>query len=119
MLSETEIEERAKYCCCVFLQLSWLYSNDSIEPQQYLEQLGKSSLELASDLFIRQSIEEALMENRSDGGMLSLISLYEGFAGAFCQVIERDIDEIRSEISADFLRQLAEEMGVEVNFEQI
>ncbi|MHC1728754.1 MAG: hypothetical protein AB9866_22595 [Syntrophobacteraceae bacterium] len=117
MLSETEIEERAKYCCCVFLQLSWLYSNDFIEPQQYLEHLGKSSLELGNDQFIRQSIEEALMENRPDGGLISLISLYEGFAGAFCQVLERDVDEIRSEISTDFLRQLADEMGAEAHFE--
>jgi hypothetical protein len=114
MLSETEIMERAGYCYSVFLQLSWLYSNDCIEPAQYLEHLNKSSLGLGTDRFITMSIEEALMENRPDGGLLSLIALYEGFVHAFCEVLEKDLDYIKKGISQDFLQVLATEMGVEM-----
>ncbi len=112
MLQESEIEERARYCYCVFLQLSWLYSNDFAEPGQYLNFLAKSSLGLGSDQFITMTIEEAMRENRSDGGLLSLISLYEGFAHAFCQVLEKELDEIIRQLSPEFLKQLADEMGV-------
>jgi len=113
MLQESEIEERARYCYLVFLQLSWLHSNDSAHPGQYMGYLGKSSLGLGTDEFITMTVNDALgLENRPDGGLLALIALYEGFAHAFCQVLEKDMDEIRSQIPTGFLKKLAEEMGV-------
>jgi hypothetical protein len=113
MLQEPDIEERARYCYLVFLQLSWLHSNDDIQPEKYLECLTKSSLGLGGDEFITLSIGDALrLERRPDGGLLSLISLYEGFTNAFCQVLEKDVDEIRAQIPEGFLMQLAGEMGV-------
>ena len=114
MLSETEIVDRAKYCYCVLLQLSWLHSNDSVEPGQYLELLKNSSLDLGTDQFVIMSIEEALMENRSDGGLLSLIALYEGFTHAFCEVLGKDLEYIKKDVPQDFLQMLAGEMGVDV-----
>jgi hypothetical protein len=112
MLQETEIEERARYCYCVFLQLSWLYSNDSIEPGRYPDYLAKSSLGLGTDQFITETLREALMQNRPGGGLLQLISLYEGFTHALCQVLEKDMDEIKAQIPPDLMKKLAEEMGV-------
>lgn len=112
MLDASEIEERARYCHCVFLQLSWLCSNDSVEPGRYVDYLARSSLGLGSDRFVTMTIEEALMENRPDGGLRALISLYEGFTHAFCQVLETDTDSIMEQISPGFLQKLAEEMGV-------
>ncbi|MGA2405064.1 MAG: hypothetical protein ABSG91_25780 [Syntrophobacteraceae bacterium] len=112
MLQELEIEERAIYCYCVFLQLSWLYSNDFADPCRYPEYLAKSSLGLGTDQFITETLSEASMENRPDSGLLQLISLYEGFAHAYCQVLEKDIDEIKAQISPRFLKKLAKEMGV-------
>ncbi len=114
MLSEEEIEERARYCHSVFLQLSWLYSNDFAEPAQYLEILQKSSLGLGADQFIIMTIEEALMENRPDGGLRSLISLYEGFTHAFCEVLERNLESISNTMPPEWLEQLAGEMGVSI-----
>jgi hypothetical protein len=117
MLQEPEIEERARYCYLVFLQLSWLYSNEGARPDQYLDFLAKSSLGLGADEFITMSVHDAVgLEHRSDGGLLSLISLYEGFAHAFCQVLEKNIDEIKAQIPLGFLKQLADEMGVGENF---
>jgi len=112
MLDASEIEERARFCYCVFLQLSWLAGNDSVEPGRYPDYLAKSSLGLGSDQFITMTLEEALMEERPDGGLRSLAALYEGFTYAFCQVLEKDLDQIKAQISADFLKKLAEEMGV-------
>jgi hypothetical protein len=113
MLDETEVDERARYCCCVFLQLSWLYENDSIEPALYPDYLAKSSLDLGSDEFITMTIEESAWENRQKDGLRLLISLYEGFTHAFCQVLEKSMDEIRAKIPLEFLKKLAEEMGVD------
>ncbi len=112
MLEEPEIEERARYCYCVFLQLSWLYSNDSVDPCRYPDYLARSSLGLGTDQFIAETLGESLMENRPDGGLLQLISLYEGFTHAFCQVLEKDMDEIKAQVPPDFIKKLAEEMGV-------
>ncbi|MCE5333621.1 MAG: hypothetical protein LLG06_03435 [Desulfobacteraceae bacterium] len=114
MLSEADVEERARYCYCVLMQLSWLYSNDNIEPSQYLEWLKTSSLGLGTDEFITLTVEDALLQSREDGGLLTLISLYEGFAHAFCQVLERELDDVKAEIDPGMLRQLAGEMGVEL-----
>ncbi len=112
MLDASEIEERARFCYCVFLQLSWLCSNDSVEPGRYPDYLAKSSLGLGSDEFIAMTLEEALMENRPEGGLRSLVALYEGFVYAFCQVLEKDMDQIKAQISPDFMKKLAEEMGM-------
>src|SRR5208337_2692033 len=112
MLDASEIEERARFCYCVFLQLSWLCSNDFVEPGQYPDYLAKSSLGLGSDQFITMTLDEALMENRPDGGLGSLVSLYEGFTYAFCQVLEKDMDQIKAQISPGLLKKLAEEMGM-------
>jgi len=116
MLSEGEIRDRAKYCYCVFLQLSWIYSNESIDPSQYTEYLKKSSLELAADDFLVMTIEEALAMARPDGGLLSLMHLYEGFFHAFCEVLETDIEEIKKDIPKDLLKKLASEAGLELDF---
>ena len=112
MLDASEIEERAKFCYCVFLQLNWLYNNDFVEPGRYPDYLAKSSLGLGSDQFITMTLNEALIENRPDGGLGSLVSLYEGFTYAFCQVLEKDMNQIKAQISPAFLKKLAEEMGV-------
>ena len=113
MLPEKEIRERAEYCSCVFLQLSWLFSNELVDPPSYVDYLNKSSLGLGEDRFVVMTIEEGLMEKRPDGGILSLISFYEGLAHAFCQVLETSMDEVTSEIPPHFLQQLAGEMGVQ------
>ncbi len=114
MLSEEEIEERARYCHCVYLQLSWLHNNDFAEPTQYLEILQKSSLGLGGDQFITMTIEEAMMESRPDGGLLSLISLYEGFTHAFCEVLEMELESVTNTIPLEWLGKLAEEMGISI-----
>ena len=117
MLQESEIEERARYCYCVFLQLSMLHSNDFAPPDRYIDYLAKSSLGLGTDEFITMTLGEATVSPEGPEGRLrSLISLYEGFANAFCQVIEKDVEEIRAEIPAGFVKQLAEEMGVGERF---
>ena len=114
MLSEAEVRDRAEYCYCVFMQLSWLYSNELIEPSRYLEFLRGSSLNLAEDQFVVMSIEEAIMEGRPDGGLLSLIPLYEGFSHAFCEVLETDMDTVGKDLDPELLRKLAGEVGVDV-----
>lgn len=110
MLSESEVEERARYCRCVFLQLSRLYSRDLVEPSRYLEYLNKSSLGLGSDQFISETIEEALAANQPDAGLLSLLTLYEGFTYAYCEVLEKSLEEIEETLPPGLLEQLAEEM---------
>jgi hypothetical protein len=114
MLSEEEVGERARYCYCVFLQLGWLHDNDLIEPHEYLECLKKSSLQLGSDEFITATIEEALLLRQPDGGLRSVLALYEGFAHAYCEVLESDLERLSKEIPRDFLRKLAAEVGVEI-----
>jgi hypothetical protein len=114
MLSEEEVRERAQYCYCVFLQLGWLHDNDLIEPNEYLEYLKKSSLQLGSDEFITATIEEALLLRQPDGGLRVLLALYEGFAHAYCQVLESYLERLSKEIPQDFLRKLAAEVGVEI-----
>lgn len=114
MLQESDIEERARYCYCVFLQLSWLHGNDFAHPANYMDFLANSSLGLGSDEFVKMTVGNAAgLHEQPDGGLLSLISLYEGFTHAFCQVLEKDLEEIRAQIPAGFLRKLAEEMGAE------
>ncbi len=112
MLSEKEIRDRAEYCYLVFLQLSWLLRNDFIGPEQYLEYLKKSSIGLSDDAFIIETIQESLLMGREDGGLMSLVNLYEGFFTAFCEVLEIDSDDIKNGFSPDDLEKLASEMGL-------
>jgi hypothetical protein len=112
MLSEKEIRERAEYCYLVFLQLSCLLRNDFIEPAQYLEYLQKSSLGLGDDTFIIETIQESLLMGRDDGGLTSIMNLYEGFFTAFCEVLEIDADDIENSLLPDDLEKLASEMGL-------
>jgi len=118
VLSEEEVRERAQYCCCALLQLGWLHDNELVEPDQYLDYLRNSSLQLASDEFIVSTIEEALLLHQQDGGLKTLLALYEGFVHALCEVLESDMEKLRSGISPDLLRKLALEVGVEIRFEQ-
>jgi hypothetical protein len=114
MLAEEEVRERAQYCYCVLLQLGWLHDNELVEPHQYLDYLEKSSLQLASDEFLATTIEEALVLRRPDGGLSTLLALYEGFVHAYCDVIESNLEDLSREISPDFLQKLASEVGVEI-----
>ena len=117
MLSEEEVRERAKYCYCVLMQLGWLHDNELIEPHQYLDCLKDSSLQLVSDDFIVATIEEARILHQSDGGLSTLLALYEGFVHAYCEVLESDIERLGKEIPRDFLSKLADEVGVEIKFQ--
>ncbi len=110
MLSESDVEERAQYCRCVFLQLSRLYSRDLVEPSRYLEYLNRSSLGLGKDQFITETIQDSLESNQPDAGLLSLITLYEGFTYAYCEVLEKSLEEIEKTLPPGLLEQLAEEM---------
>jgi len=114
MLREEVIRERAQYCYCILLQLGWLHDNELVEPLQYLDYLDHSSLQLGSDEFIRTTIEESLAMRRPDGGLGALLALYEGFLHAYCEVLESDHEQVGNEISKDFLRKLASEVGVEI-----
>jgi len=114
MLSEEEVRERARYCYCVFLQLGWLHDNDLVEPHEYLEYLKNSSLQLDSDEFIAATIEEALLLRQPEGELRALLALYEGFAHAYCEVLESDMGRLSKEIPQDFLRKLAAEVGVQI-----
>jgi hypothetical protein len=118
VLSEAEVRERAEYCCCVLLQLGWLHDNELVEPARYLDYLGNSSLQLASDEFVVTTIEEALLLDLPDGGLRTLLALYEGFVHALCEVLESDTAQLRNGISREFLRKLASEVGVEIRIEQ-
>jgi len=113
MLTEEEIRERAQYCCCVLMQLGWLHDNELVEPHQYLDYLENSSLQLASDAFITTTIEEALAMRQPDGGLSTLLALYEGFVHAYCEVLETRHEEVSKEVPQDFLRKLASEVGLE------
>jgi hypothetical protein len=114
MLTEEVIRERALYCYCVLLQLGWLHDNELVEPQQYLDYLDNSSLQLGSDDFIKTTLEESLAMRRPDGGLGALLALYEGFLHAYCEVLESSHEEVCKEIPQDFLRKLASEVGVEI-----
>jgi len=47
----------------------------------------------------------------ADGGLNYLITLYEGFAHAYCEVLEKDLTEIRDAVPKKLLKKLAAEMG--------
>ena len=117
MLTEEEVRERAQYCYCVFLQLGWLHDNELVEPHQYLDYLQNSTLQLASDEFVSSTIEEALAMRQPDGGLSTLLALYEGFVHAYCDVIESNLEELGKEVPHDLLEKLASEVGVELKLQ--
>ena len=110
MLSETEIQERAKYCYLVFFQLSCLQALELANPAHYLKVLEKSSLHLLEDEFILLTMEDEFRMGSPDCGLSYLTSLYEGFAHAYCEVVEKQLTSIRDQIPGDFLKKLAAEM---------
>lgn len=110
MLPENEIRQRAEYCYLVFLQLSRLRENLQATPERYLDYLLRSTLRLAEDEFIRSIVEEELKMGNPDGGLGYLIPLYEGFAHAYCEVMQIPLEEIRDGIPLDFREKLAAEM---------
>jgi hypothetical protein len=110
MLSEEEVRERAEYCYLVFLQLSRLRENMQVTPERYRDYLKRSTLRLAEDDFIRCIIEEELKMGNPDSGLTYLITLYEGFAHAYCEVLQVPLDEIRDNIPSDYREKLAIEM---------
>ena len=110
MLSEEEIRERAKYFYLVFLQLSRLRENIQSTPECYLDYLKRSTLRLSEDDFIRCIIEEELKMGNPDGGLTYLITLYEGFAHAYCEVLQVPLEEMRDTIPAALREKLALEM---------
>lgn len=110
MLSETEIQERAKYCYLVFFQLSCLRSLELANPAHYMKVLEKSSLRLIEDDFIQVTMEDEFRMGSPDCGLDYLMTLYEGFAHAYCEVLEKQLASIRDGIPGDFLKKLAAEM---------
>ena len=110
MLPENEIRERAEYCYLVFLQLSCLRANHEAEPHRYPDYLARSTLRLADDEFIRTILDEELKMGTADGGLGYLIALYEGFAHAYCEVLQRPLEEIRDGVPQNFREKLAGEM---------
>lgn len=113
MLSHQEVRERLEYCICVLLQLEWLLGNSSIPPLQYPEILKGSSLGLADDPFITQTLAEARMTGHPEEGLQALIHFYEGLVHALCEVLETDSEEVQKQIPGGFLRSLAGEVQVE------
>lgn len=110
MLSEEEIRERAKYCYLVSYQLSCLRSLELANPVDYLKVLENSSLCLIEDEFILMTMEDEFRMGSSDCGLDYLMTLYEGFAHAYCEVVETPLASIRDSIPVDFLKSLAAEM---------
>lgn len=110
MLPENEIRQRTEYCYLVFLQLSRLRDNMQVAPERYLDYLGRSTLRLAEDEFIRSIVEEELRMGSPDGGLRYLIPLYEGFAHAYCEVLQISLEKIRDGIPLNLREQLAAEM---------
>jgi len=110
MLSEAEIQERAKYCYLVFYQLSCLQELELTNPADLLKVLEKSSLLLIEDDFIQMTMEEEFRMGSPDCGLSYLINLYEGFAHAYCEVIEKPLTSIREQIPGEYLKKLAAEM---------
>lgn len=110
MLSEEEIQERAKYCYLVSYQLSYLRSLELANPAHYLKVLEKSSLRLTEDDFILLTMEDEFRMGSLDCGLDYLTTLYEGFAHAYCEVMEKHLTSIRDQIPGDLLKKLAAEM---------
>jgi hypothetical protein len=110
MLPENEVRERAEYCYLVFLQLSRLRDNTQAGPERYLDYMAQSTLGLAADEFIRTIVLEELKMGNPEGGLGYLIPLYEGFAHAYCEVLQLPLEEIRDRIPLAFREKLSAEM---------
>jgi hypothetical protein len=110
VLSEEDTRQRAAFYYCAGYQLKMLIRNDLLHPEEYLKLLERSSLKLAEDEIIRTTIEEGVLSGRDDGGIDTLITLFEAFLYALCEVLETDVDSIAAMIPAQFLDSLADEM---------
>ncbi len=110
MLGEEDITQRAIYCYLAFRQLAILYSSDEA-PSRYLEALGRSSLDLAGDPFIRGTLEEALLEGRVEESLHHLMILYEGLTLALCEVLETDMETLGESLPPAYLDEILEEMA--------
>ncbi len=111
MLSEEETRQRAAFYFCAGYQLKMLFRNDLLHPGDYLTVLKRSSLNLADDELVRTKIEESIRSGADDGGLIALITLFEGFVFALCEVLEIEGDTIGTMISPEFLQKLADEMS--------
>jgi hypothetical protein len=112
MLNEEDIRQRAVYCYLAFRQLARLYCSD--EPSsRYLEILGHSSLDLAGDPFIRETLEEALREEQSEEALHHLMILYEGLVLALCEVLEADMESLGDSLPSSYLEELLNEVAPE------
>lgn len=109
MLTEDEIRQRAVYCYLVFRQFARLYSSDA-SPSRYLEILGRSSLDLAGDPFIQETLEEALREAKVEEALHHLMILYEGLALALCEVLEVDMESLGDSLPPAYLEELLDEV---------
>ena len=110
MLPEKEIVERLEYCYLVYCQLAALQMNESVEPFEYLDVLKKSSLRIEEDGFIGMTLKDGFMRGIEDGGLSNLISLYEGFVHAFCEVLETDLEDVKDTIPGDILEKVVREV---------
>lgn len=109
MLSEEEVTQRAIYCYLAFRQMAILYSSDEA-PSRYLETLGRSSLDLAGDPFIRETLEEALLEERVEEALHHLMIMYEGLALALCEVLETDMETLGESLPPAYLEEILNEL---------
>jgi hypothetical protein len=110
MLNEEEVRDRATYCYLVFRQLARLYSSDEA-PCCYLDVLSRSSLDLAADPFIRETLEEALREERIEEALHHLMILYEGLTLALCEVLETDMEDLGGTLPPGYLEGLLAEVA--------
>jgi len=110
MLPEHEVRERAEFCYCVVWQLKHLLRNELLNPSTYCDFLKRSSLGIGDDEFISHALEQGLLSGAENAGVNDLITLYEGFLHAYCEVLEADMETVAAGIPSDFLQILADEM---------
>jgi hypothetical protein len=111
VLREEEILERLKYCYLVFCQLASLQRNEAADPVEYEEILKGSSLRLHEDEFITATLREGLIQGIEDGGLSNLVSMFEGFVHAYCEVLETDLDDIGLLIPREYLEKIIREVN--------
>jgi len=111
MLEEKEIAERLEYCYLVYCQLVALQMNESVEPFEYISILKNSSLHIDEDGFIGISLKDGLVLGIEDGGLSNLVSLYEGFVHAFCEVLETNMEAVKNAIPGDILEKIIREIN--------
>ncbi|HPC04897.1 MAG TPA: hypothetical protein PKY58_12935 [Syntrophales bacterium] len=111
MLPEEEILERLKYCYLVFCQLASLQRNEAADPFDYEEILKGSSLRLQEDEFITTTLRDGLIQGIEDGGLSNLVSMYEGFVHAYCEVLETGPEDIERMIPREYLEEIIREVN--------